>query len=142
MNNDLKTLITVYNAIVRSVLSYASVIWNPSQAFLGTELERVQRNFIRYLCYKLKIDCDYYTYEQLCQKFEMPTLHHFRSSLGLNLLYNLIHGRIQCSAMLKNIYIRLFLLEKKLCSEFHLLKLIINNVVGIIISHISVIILI
>ena len=35
----------------------------------------------------------------------MSTLHHFRSSLGLNLLYNLIHGRIQCSAMLKKVYI-------------------------------------
>jgi hypothetical protein len=103
--NDAKTIVTIYNAIVKSVLSYGCVLWNPSQHYLVNELERVQRHLIRYLCFKCGLKRDCYTYEELCQKFEIPTLQQYRISLGLNFLYNLIHNKIQCSELLKQLRI-------------------------------------
>ena len=105
--NDIKTVIAIYSAVVRCILIYGSVVWNPSQAFLIHELERVQRHFIRYVCYKFGFDRDNYSYEEWCNKFEIPTLQHFRTTLGLNFLYNLLHGRTNCSELLKHIYLHI-----------------------------------
>jgi hypothetical protein len=102
---DIKTIITIYNAIVRSLLTYACIVWNPTQQYLINELERVQRNFIRYICFKFSIDRDKYTYESLCTQFKIPTLHQFRLSLSLNFLYNLIHNKVQCPELLNYISI-------------------------------------
>jgi hypothetical protein len=98
---DAKTIITIYNAIVRSLLCYACIVWNPSQQFLISEIERVQRNLIRYICYKTGVNRDSYSYEELCQKFQIPTLYQFRLSLSLNFFYHLIHSKINCSELLK-----------------------------------------
>jgi len=55
---DMKTVITMYNATVRSIVSYASVVWSPNQVYMINDIERIQRNFIRYLCNKFKYDRD------------------------------------------------------------------------------------
>ena len=101
--NDFKTILTIYIATVRSIISYASVVWCPSQVYLINEIESVQRNFIRYICNKFNHDRDAHSYEVFCQKFNLLTLHQHRLYLGLNFLYNVIHSKVQSPNLLKNI---------------------------------------
>jgi len=100
---DLNTVLTTYYAVVRSIISYASVVWSPNQVYLINEIERVQRNFVRYVCNKFKYDRDEHSYEVFCKKFNMLTLQQHRLSLGLNFFYSIIHSKIQSPDLLKNI---------------------------------------
>lgn len=46
------SLIYLFNALVRSVLEYASVVWSPYYDVHSATIERVQRCFLRVLCHK------------------------------------------------------------------------------------------
>ncbi|KAG7305587.1 hypothetical protein JYU34_009672 [Plutella xylostella] len=50
-NNPL-TLITLYNCFVRSILEYASTVWNPQYQCHIDSIERIQNKFIKRLHYK------------------------------------------------------------------------------------------
>ena len=98
---DLKTVITVFYATVRSIVSYASVVWSPNQVYMINDIERIQRNFVRYLCNKFKYDRGDHLYEVFCKKFNMLTLEQHRLSLGLNFLYNIVHSKAKSPDLLK-----------------------------------------
>ena len=103
--NDLNTIISIYYATVRSIISYASVVWCPSQIYLVNEIDRIQRSFIRYICNKLNYDRDDHTYEDFCNKFNLLTLEQHRKTVGLNFLYNIVHSKIHCPDLLKNLFL-------------------------------------
>ena len=100
---DANTIVSIYNTIVRSTTSYACLLWNPQHQYLINELERVQRNLVRYICYKTGLERDDFSYEELCKKFHIPTLSQFRQSISLVFFYNLIHGKIKCPELLNRI---------------------------------------
>ena len=50
--NDSSTLILLFKFFVSSKLEYASVVWFPSYNTHIVSLERVQRKFLRFLCYR------------------------------------------------------------------------------------------
>ena len=50
----------LYNALVRSVLEYAPVIWSPFFLTYKLRIERVQKKFTRYLYYKQRFTPDRY----------------------------------------------------------------------------------
>ena len=54
--NNTKTLKTLFTTLVRPHLEYASQVWSPHQKYLIQRIERVQRKFINYLCWKSGID--------------------------------------------------------------------------------------
>jgi N-formylglutamate amidohydrolase len=46
---------TLYISLVRSILEYCPVIWNPYQKVLSEAIERVQRRFLRLIAYERHI---------------------------------------------------------------------------------------
>jgi len=69
-----KSLITLYKAIVRPLLEYASPIWSPSVDKYIDELEKVQKKLVKYLCYKNHIIYHRKDYFSLCVKFDIEPL--------------------------------------------------------------------
>ena len=51
--SDPRTLKSLYCAIVRPVLEFASIIWIPTQKYRIERLELIQRKFTRILWYRL-----------------------------------------------------------------------------------------
>lgn len=58
---NIKTLVILYNALVRSKLEYCCQIWGPYYDIYIEQLERVQRKFTRALYYRMGLSREDYT---------------------------------------------------------------------------------
>lgn len=72
--NDAKTFKILYCTFVRGILEYASQVWSPRYEIYASRLENIQRKFIKYLCYRLKIDYKAEDYLRLCARFHILPL--------------------------------------------------------------------
>ena len=66
--NSNNVLITLYVSLIRSNLEYCSQVWSPHQRYLIEKLERVQKKFIKHLCYRSSQPYSNEMYNSLCKK--------------------------------------------------------------------------
>ncbi len=90
----------LYCSFVRSVLEYASILWDPIYDVHQTALERIQKKFLRSIAYRLGFRYGEYTYDQILEYLNMATLSDRRYKLCLLFLNKLITGKIDCPDML------------------------------------------
>jgi hypothetical protein len=90
----------IIQAIIRSKLEYASVVWAPH-----TQVERVQRKMLKYVAYRL--DKVYpergYPQRMLLHRFSMHSLEERRNMCVVIFLFKLIHNGIDCPFLLEKI---------------------------------------
>lgn len=103
------TLTTVYLSLVRSGLSYASVVWSPYTDVKSNLLESVQHRFLRSLAYKMnepmgRFDHDYYN---VASKSGICSLKSFRNYQDSLFLYKLLHGYIDSPWLLSKVNLRI-----------------------------------
>ena len=84
---------TAYISMVRSLLEYGAVVWDPYHKSDIDKIERVQRKAIRF------IKGDYCSREEGCisrmaKELELPTLQERRGSLRLVMLYKVVEGLV------------------------------------------------
>ena len=91
------TLFTLYNSYIRSKLEYCSQIWSPSSTVHINKIERVQKSFLRYACYKKKIMYDNYDYTTLCSMFNLQTLQCRRNVADLCFFNKVLTNNINCN---------------------------------------------
>ena len=91
---DVQALRSLYISLVRSQLEYCSVIWNPWQHTFIDKIERVKKKFIKYLCYKSKIQYSTDNYPVLCHHFRLSSLQHCRQVADLIFLYECVYSLI------------------------------------------------
>ena len=94
-----RTLICAYNAHVRSLLEYASVIWSGAADTHLKRLERVQCKFLRWLATRSDRPCTDPRYEALLVHFNMCSVRSIFIQHDIMFLYNVYHGRIDCPAL-------------------------------------------
>ena len=80
-------------------LEHGSLLWSSSSVIFCDKVERMQRNFLRFLDF-YQSDCSYY---DLCKKFNVDTLHLRRMVSSIMFCFDVITSKIDCSAILSQI---------------------------------------
>lgn len=89
---NLSTHKILYNAYVRSILEYASIIWNPYYHTYTQTIENIQRKFTRLLAYKFNIPRG--TYQTRLLALNMTSLYNRRLYFDELFLYKIVSERI------------------------------------------------
>jgi hypothetical protein len=103
LTNSLKSL---YCALVRPILEYGSVVWDPHCSDLRRQLEGVQRKFLNYASYSLKIPCHPHDYSPVLSKLNLSTLTDRRYSQNTAFLTKLISSDIDAPTLLSLVNFR------------------------------------
>ena len=101
------TTISLYNAIVRSKLEYAAIIWSPYYQIHVSDVEKVQKRFLRYLFLKshhIYPDYNIRTCDML-REFQMLSLEARRSMSQVLFVFKLLKGYIDDGFLLSLLHI-------------------------------------
>lgn len=100
-----KTLKILYCTFVRSILEYASQVWNPRYNKYIMRLERVQMKFIKFLCFRLHIPYNSDNYLQLCKQFHILPLSIRREISDTTFLLKIASAQIDCPDLISKIHL-------------------------------------
>lgn len=90
---DVRTIITLYNALVRPNLEYASIIWAPQTMSHVDMIEKVQKRFLRYLYLRTHNVYPYMvSYNSMLIEFKMVKLSVRRSLNDVLFIYNIVNN--------------------------------------------------
>ncbi|XP_025192863.1 uncharacterized protein LOC112592916 [Melanaphis sacchari] len=91
---------TLYCALVRPILEYGSVVWDPHTANDSRHLERVQHRFLRFACRILHIPCHSHDYSPVANVLGLSSLAERRHTAGIRFIDGLLNGKVESSAIL------------------------------------------
>lgn len=98
-----KTIKILYCTFVRSHLEYASQVWNPRYNIYIERIERIQRKFIKYLCFKLNIAYNSNNYDNLCKKHHLLPLYLRREVSDIIYYLKIVKGLVDCPELLSKV---------------------------------------
>lgn len=104
--HDTRAILCLYNALVRSILEYCSVIWSPYYNINISRVERVQHKFSTYLLFKHHFPNNDLCYETRLQLCGLKSLESRRRDAMLLFLYKLLNGMIDCGELTESISFR------------------------------------
>ena len=103
--NNLRTFVTLYCSLVRSILEYCTVIWCPYRETNALRLEKIQKRFIRFLCFKLNIHYKASNYTDLLLYLGLPSLHTRRNYFDICFLFKILNNLCNCPNILSMIHL-------------------------------------
>ena len=99
------TLVLLYDTYVRSRLEYASIIWEPGYEVHIRSLEAVQRRFLKYLSFRSERVYPNigFPHDVLLRQHGFESLCIRRQRALLIFLHNLLHGKIDCPDIVRQL---------------------------------------
>ena len=94
---NFKCLTTLFCTLIRSTLDYAAVIWRPYNIQNKNALERIQKKFIKYICYRQNIEFHNINYDNLLQNLNLITIEKRYIILDLITAYKILNSKYNCS---------------------------------------------
>lgn len=116
----LSPLKSLYCALVRPLLEYGSVLWDPSTASASASIERVQRKFLRIAAYRLNIPHPPHDYTPVIRVLNISSLANRRHESNLSFLSNLLSGKIDSPFLLSQINFRVPSRTTRCSDPFHI----------------------
>lgn len=95
------TFLCLYDSLVRPQLEYACAIWDPLYEKYISQIETVQKKYLKAMNYRCKGDC--LTYKELLNRYKMITLKSRRILLQAMLLHGLCHNKYDCPQLLNEL---------------------------------------
>lgn len=105
--NNINCFKNVYCSLVRSVLEYSSSVWSPFYKCHIDNIERVQKKFLRFIAFKLKIPSQDIVYFEILKLLNIPTLENRREILDLFFLFKVVNGLIDSPQLLEKVDFRI-----------------------------------
>ena len=99
----LTPLKTLFCSLVRPILEYGIILWDPSTATARNMIERVQRKFLRHAAFKLNVPCPPHDYTPIQRLFSLESLADRRHSANLSFLSNLLSSKIDSPESLSRV---------------------------------------
>lgn len=96
----ISTLKLLYNSFVRSILEFASVVWNPSYQIHINRIEKVQKKFVKLLNYRChRLD----SYENSLNYYNLTSLLNRRKLIDMSFLFKILNNLIDSPTLLSKI---------------------------------------
>jgi len=101
--------VRLYTALVRPILEYASVVWNPQYQSYSELIESVQKQFLLFCLRGLNWDPSLRlpSYESRLKLIHLPTLYNRRKLLNVCFVFNVLNGSTNSSSILNFIRINI-----------------------------------
>lgn len=96
MFSNIRTLIILYLSFIRPIMEYCCVVWAPSYITHIKRLERIQRKFVKLLCFKSGIPFHELSYEYHLQYFSLPHLISRRKFYDIMFAFKVLNNIIKC----------------------------------------------
>lgn len=91
------TVKLLYLSLVRPILEYNVSVWRPWKTTYIEKIERVQRKFMRYFCFKSNVVRDEFSYIDLLCLFEINSLESRRELIDVVTAYKIINDVFDCN---------------------------------------------
>ncbi|KAL4131796.1 hypothetical protein QTP88_009052 [Uroleucon formosanum] len=118
--NSAPCIITLYSALIRSILDYGSAIWNPHLITETKLIERVQNRFLSYAGFLLKIEHPQHSYQPVMSALNLLSLKDRRLIVDRIFLLKLIQGKIDAPRLLERISLRVPTVNTRSTDSFHI----------------------
>jgi len=116
--NGIAALKTLYCALVRPNMEYASCVWSPHYATHVHALSLVEHKFLKQVAYKLHI-LDNYTDSEVLTLLNMSPIISRHKKRDLQTFYNILHGRVIALELLQKINICIPSRSTRSIDSFH-----------------------
>lgn len=100
MFNNIRALNILYLSFIRPIVEYCCVIWAPSYITHIRRLEKIQRRFVRLLCFKNGTLFDRFSYEYHLQYFSLPHLISRRKFYDIMFAFKVLNNIVKCPDVL------------------------------------------
>lgn len=130
-----KCLKAMYFALVRPVLKFGSLIWNPRHSGLIDKIEKIQRNVIRMIAFKLNLHGQPISHVE--NQYEISPLANRRDYKDCLFSCKLLYGTVNCSELLNLAGFKVLSVNTKNKTLFHIAQSKRNFVIHNLINRIS-----
>ena len=98
--NLTSSLKVLYCSLVRPIIEYGAIVWDPHTADNACQVERVQRRFLRFTSFLLGIKSPPHDYSPVAIQLNLASLAERRRIMGSKFLNGLLDGRVDSPILL------------------------------------------